>query len=215
MAYIAPMEVLLDDIAHTLGAKVTLPQQESQASPVSKKQSAIDYGDIPSAMYVSTCSFDTRLLMYGNSRAMQISDEDDDSITMLSHNPAAQQRPRKPRSPKATTFQSTNKPSVKSSRSRSRFDIHDRPSSPPVLSESMAYPTPSPSPPLPTSPPSLPLIDNIAQQRFPSTDVLRTISTTYAPPQSRREMLEGGRGGGMTKGMGKVEVRGGSVATKG
>lgn len=198
MAYIAPMEVLLDDIAHTLGAKVTLPQQESQASPVSKKQSAIDYGDIPSAI-----------------RAMQISDDDDDSITMLSHNPAAQQRSKKPRSPKATTFQTTNKPSVKSSRSKSRFDIHDRPSSPPVLSESMAYPTPSPSPPLPTSPPSLPLIDNIAQQRFPSTDVLRTISTTYAPPQSRREMLEGGRGGGMTKGMGKVEVRGGSVATKG
>lgn len=50
MAYIAPMEVLLEDMAHTLGAKVTLPQEESQASPVSKNQTAIDYGDIPSAM---------------------------------------------------------------------------------------------------------------------------------------------------------------------
>lgn len=50
MAYIAPMEVLLDDMAHTLGAKVTLPQEEPQASPVSKTQTAVDYGDIPSAM---------------------------------------------------------------------------------------------------------------------------------------------------------------------
>lgn len=52
MAYIAPMEVLLDDMAHTLGAKVALPQKESQASMVSKNQSAVDYGDISSALYV-------------------------------------------------------------------------------------------------------------------------------------------------------------------
>lgn len=52
MAYIAPMEVLLNDIEHTLSAKVTLPQEESRASPVSKMQSAADYEDIPSAMYV-------------------------------------------------------------------------------------------------------------------------------------------------------------------
>lgn len=50
MAYIAPMEVLLDDMAHTLGAKVTLPREEPQTSPVSKTQTAVDYGDIPSAM---------------------------------------------------------------------------------------------------------------------------------------------------------------------
>lgn len=157
---------------------------------------------------------------------MQISDDDDDSISMRSHRSAAQQRSRKPHSPKATTFQSTTSSpfSPKNVRAKSRFDIDDRPSSPPLSSQSTAYPTPSPSPPLPTSPPALPLIDNIAQQRFPSTDILRTISTTYAPPppQSRREMLDGGRGskgrgrgGGMARGMGKVEAGAGGVATKG
>lgn len=150
---------------------------------------------------------------------MQISDDDDDSIPMRSHRPAAQQRSRKPHSPKAPTLHSTtNSSSAKNLLSKSRFDIDDRQSSPPLSSEPTAYPTPSPSPPLPTSPPSLPLIDNIAQQRFPSTEILRTISTTYAPPQSRREILEGGRGSkgrGMAKGMRKVEVGGGGVATKG
>lgn len=52
MAYIAPMEVLLDDMANTLCAKVTLPQEGSQASLASKKQSAVEYADISSAMYV-------------------------------------------------------------------------------------------------------------------------------------------------------------------
>lgn len=146
---------------------------------------------------------------------MQISDDDDDSISLRSHRTAAQQRSRKPYSTKAASFQSTTNPSVKTFRSKSRFDIDDCPSSPHLSSESTAYPTPSPSPPLPTSPPSLPMIDNIAQQRFPSTDILRTISTTYAPPQSRREILEGGRGGGIAKGMGKVAVGRGGVATKG
>lgn len=214
MAYIAPMEVLLDDMAQTLGAEVTLPQQEFQATPASKKQSAIDYGDIPGAMYVIYLPIRhevTNHKVHGDSRAMQISDYDEDPMPKRT---ATQQR-LKPHSPKATTFQSTNHPSsTKTFRPRSRFDIDDRPSSPPLSSESTAYPTPSPSPPLPTSPPSLPSIENIAQQRFPSTDQLRTISTTYAPPQSRREML-GGRRGGMTKGMGKVEVGGGGVATKG
>lgn len=50
IAYIAPMEVLLNDIEHTLGVKVTLPQEESRASAVSKPQGAADYDDIPSAM---------------------------------------------------------------------------------------------------------------------------------------------------------------------
>lgn len=149
----------------------------------------------------------------GNSHAMQNSDDEDDSISLRSHRTAAQQRSRKPYSSKAASFQSTTNPSsVKPFRSKSRFDIDDRPTSPHLSS---AYPTPSPSPPLPTSPPSLPLIDNIALQRFPSTDILRTISTTYAPPQSRREILEGGRGGGIAKGMGKVAVGRGGVATKG
>lgn len=226
MAYIAPMEVLLDDMAHTLGAKVTLPQ-EAQPSTVLKKHSEIDGGDIPSAMYVFYGFIlrkeNANHMFYRISRAMQISDDEDDSIPMRSHRSATPQRPKKPHSPKATTFQSTTNPFfAKPYRPKSRFDLDDRPSSPSLSSESPAYPTPSPSPPLPTSPPSLPLIDNIAQQRFPSTEVLRTISTTYVPPQSRREMLEGsrgstgrGRGGGMAKGMGKVEVGAGSVATQG
>lgn len=36
IAYIAPMEVLLDDMAHTLGAKVALPNSQ-QAVSVSEK----------------------------------------------------------------------------------------------------------------------------------------------------------------------------------
>lgn len=119
------------------------------------------------------------------------------------------------------------------------------------------YPTPSPtpsfSPPVATSPPCLPQLDNIAQQqRYPRTDVLRTLATTFAPPsfefghhnhrnntypppvptrpaptafgfggppQSRREMLDGGveankgRGRGGTAGGQMGQVRG--VETKG
>lgn len=59
-----------------------------------------------------------------------------------------------------------------------------------------ASPTPSPSPPLATSPPyqlsSLNLIDSVAQQQFPDTDILRHINTAYRA-QSKREMLDGGR----------------------
>lgn len=124
-----------------------------------------------------------------------------------------------------------------------------------------AYPAPSPtpslSPPVATSPPCHPHLDNIAQQRYPRTDILRTITTTFAPPfefghhnhrnntypppplptrpaptafgfggppQSRKEMLDGGveanngRGRGGTAGgsMGRVRGVGGrGVETKG
>lgn len=43
-------------------------------------------------------------------------------------------------------------------------------------------PNPSISPPVATSPPCLPDLDNIAQQRYPRTDILCTITTTFAQP---------------------------------
>lgn len=114
-------------------------------------------------------------------------------------------------------------------------------------------PTPSLSPPVATSPPCLPHLDNITQQQqYPRKDVLCTIATTFAPPfefghhnhrnntyppppvptrpaptafgfggppQSRREMLDGGveankgrgRGGTARGQMGRVR----GVETKG
>lgn len=133
-------------------------------------------------------------------------------------------------------------------------------SSPYHFNARSAYPAPSPtpslSPPVATSPPCVPHLDNISQQRYPRTDILRTITTTFAPPfefghhnhrnntyppplptrpaptafsfggppQSRREMLDGGveankgRGRGGTAGgsMGRVRGVGGKgVETKG
>lgn len=49
IAYIAPMEVLLDDMAHTLGAKVALPDAQQLAS-ASKKGFFTQDGDISQAM---------------------------------------------------------------------------------------------------------------------------------------------------------------------
>lgn len=44
IAYIAPMEVLLDDMAHTLGVKVALPDSQ-QLAPASKKGFFTQDGD--------------------------------------------------------------------------------------------------------------------------------------------------------------------------
>ena len=49
IAYIAPMEVLLDDMAHTLGAKVALPHSQKLAL-ASKKGFSKQNGDSSHAM---------------------------------------------------------------------------------------------------------------------------------------------------------------------
>lgn len=49
IAYIAPMEVLLDDMAHTLGAKVALPHSQ-QLALASKKGFSKQNGDSSHAM---------------------------------------------------------------------------------------------------------------------------------------------------------------------
>lgn len=41
-AYIAPMEVLLDDMSQTLGVKVTLPQQELAALTATADQKELE-----------------------------------------------------------------------------------------------------------------------------------------------------------------------------
>lgn len=163
-AYISPMEILLDDMARTLGADIQLPEHPAdQCRLVQEKLNNVS-AEIRAA-----------------EETLAPAPVEDGEITVLSrqleHSPGTQSAPL-------------------NLRNHFELEIGGAAGQEDTNYQAPASPTLSPSPPLATSPPchleSLGLIDSIAQQRFPDTDMLRHVNTSYRA-QSRKEMLDGGR----------------------
>lgn len=193
------MEILLDDMAQALGAHVTLPGPMCYESIPTPKEAA--------------------------------------SKQSTSHQPKAREsaaiiHPAQPSSPYPSSPPKIQRPISPPQSQPSSTSSHDSdtdyiipPPHHPSKSRQKAYPSPSPSPPMATSPPCFPLIDNIAQQqRFSNPDAIRhhvNMPSTAAP--SRQEILgrgvKGGGGGG--RGRGGIEAVGmrgggrGGVETRG
>ena len=230
-AYIAPMEVLLDDMAQTLGAKVTLPRQESPETISSPKKSFDE--SMLERLAVSAAPGLASIAAGHNPRSQSHPHPhphphlhpQGGSSSSSSSSPIRSRKQSPPQNYKTRQQHSTQNhhhhPCCPSQNSIDDNDNDDNDDdnvgeyldfSPPKPTRKMVYPTPSPSPPLVTTPPGLPLIDNVARQRFPNTDVLRHVSTKYAP-QSRRDMLDSAVEG-CSNGRGMVGMRGRGVKTK-
>lgn len=163
-AYISPMEILLDDMARKLGADIKLPEHPADQCRLDQEK-------------LQNVSAEIRVA----EEALVPAAVDDGKTTVLSRqlkpSPEMQSAP----------FNLRNHFELETGANADKNDPNRQaPASPPV----------SPSPPLATSPPyrlaSLSLIDSVAQQRFPDTDMLRHVNTSYRA-QSKKEMLDGGR----------------------
>lgn len=225
-AYIAPMEVLLDDMAQTLGAKVTLPRQESpETIPSPKKsfdESMLDRLAVSVAPGLASIAAGHKPRPHSYSHPHPHPHlHPQGGSSSSSSSPIRSRKQSPPQNYKIRQQHSTQNHHHPCCPSQNSIDDNDNDDnvgeyldfSPPKPTRKMVYPTPSPSPPLVTSPPGLPLIDNVARQRFPNTDVLRHVSTKYAP-QSRRDMLDSALEG-CSNGRGMVGMRGRGVKTKG
>lgn len=163
-AYISPMEILLDDMARKLGADIKLPEHPADQCRLVQEK-------------LKNVSAEIRVA----EEALVPAAVDDGKTTVLSRqlklSPETQSAP----------FNLRNHFELETGADAGQEDSnYQAPASPPL----------SPSPPLATSPPyhlaSLSLIDSVAQQRFPDTDMLRHVNTSYRA-QSKKEMLDGGR----------------------
>lgn len=187
IAYIAPMEILLNDMTHVLGADVTLPGSSEG------EDCTVAFAEAPKA-----------------SALRHLGDSDQNSLprrSLLASRPQEQPSPQR---------------SLRSESAQSYLDNHDSDvnSSPQEAFKSYQnpYPTPSPSPPVATSPSCHPLIDNVILQQSPSADSLHHVTTTSAG-SSRSEIPgrgaqglgaqgRGAQGGGVARGRGRGKERG-------
>jgi hypothetical protein len=189
-AYIAPMEILLDDMANALGADVTLPGRTGGQCPRTPK-------DVTEESMVQRFGA-AKLVDAGPAR-----NPPSPSPSL----PELQKQLSPPRSRASGSFDNTSPDHDFAKESVPHCSSQPRP---------QPYPTPSPSPPMATSPPCYPLMDNIVRQRFPNPDSMGCVSTTTATP-SRPEMLgRGVQGRGRGRAMEVVGMRGGGgVKTRG
>lgn len=205
-AYIAPMEILLNDMIHVLGADVTLPGSQRSESTTTRKE----------APKASTL----------HHRIVEPNPNSPPSLNF----PASQfqHQEHQPRLQRPSGLESTHTSSLTAHNSDVNSDSNpNSPNASPFKSyqpHRNPYPTPSPSPPMATSPPCHPLIDNIILQQPSSsnTDPLCQLETTNTTGVASRSQIigRGGGGGGKSRGRGRgLEVdgmrAGGGVETRG
>lgn len=208
-AYIAPMEILLNDMTQVLGADVTLPGSQCSKSTMTHKEtsqgSSSNHHPIDPSPGPQPPMFAPASLFQQQQQRLQTPQGSKNAFDLSPNLNSDLDSTFNPSSPNLS-------PPFNHFLQQQQQQQHHR----------NPYPTPSPSPPMATSPPCHPLIDNIVLQQPSSSNIdpLSQFETTKtAGGATRSQVLSrggaGGAGGGSGSGRGRGRGRGRGVEVDG